>query len=643
MRMTTKMCPRVQSRRQLLPGGRDVVAQHIAVRRDETRTLPARALTLWLVAALTALMTLSPGVARAEVAAGTRIADQSYPGIQLVVNINQATLTVPVPEIDPTAFRTLLEQLARQYVTGAIAPTDEAFIDAMVTEMAKAPLTYLRPTAQTRSTEAEVGGLGTGFAITPDGYIITAAHVVKDDPEALKRRMAEAGLAKFVEQDVLGISQQTDSELTDAQRKKFVEMVTVFNANYLTLSEVTQTVSVRFPEAAADGTKVGTLHSASIVSAGDMYPGKDYAILKVDGVSNLPTIPIGDDSEVVAGTTFYVAGFTGASTFFPGASEDSQNQPALTEGPVTSVKSNADGVPYFQTQAPAGHGNSGGPVMNDKGEAIGILVAGTVDNDGSMVEGQQWVLPIRVLKSELDNQSIKPKVSPTTSVYDQALTEYYAKHYKNAVPAFEEVEKLYPAHPYAKSFVQKSQSAINAGKDETPLPVWVWAAIAGAVVMVFGGAGGGIALAKRAKNRRQRQATVGGGQWPQQPGGQWQFGQPAPEHPSEAGYQPTHTQPLPGLPFGQPGQGQPVPYPPTQGLPTQGLPVQGLPVQGRPVQGPPVPPQSPWGQPPQPNQPAASVAAPTLQAASAQAPAAAQPSPPWGPPPDDARPRPWNQ
>lgn len=214
------------------------------------------------------------------------------------------------------------------------------------------------------------------------------------------------------------------------------------------------------------------------------------ALLKIDGQDELPTIPLGDNDDVSPGATVHVVGFPAASTFSPGLSRDAQVQPTVTQGPVTAVKSTDSGMPVFQTQAPASPGNSGGPVLTDDGSAVGVLVASAVGSDGSAAEGQNFVIPASEVLDMLGRNGVSASESDTTATYDEAVEAFYDRHYKAALPLFERAETLYPAHPFAQEFINDSKSAIDEGRDETP----VEEESGGAGTLVLGLAGGALLL-----------------------------------------------------------------------------------------------------------------------------------------------------
>ena len=84
-------------------------------------------------------------------------------------------------------------------------------------------------------------------------------------------------------------------------------------------------------------------------------------------------------------------------------------------------------MPYLQTQAPAYHGNSGGPVLDASGRVIGTLIAGAVDSSGQVnIEGYEFVLPVRVVRSGLREHNVTPRMAPTTVLYNTGAQQAVA-------------------------------------------------------------------------------------------------------------------------------------------------------------------------------------------------------------------------
>ena len=153
-------------------------------------------------------------------------------------------------------------------------------------------------------------------------------------------------------------------------------------------------------------------------------------------------------------------------------SADSQVQPTITEGPLTAIKKTETGMPVFQTQAPPASGNSGGPVLDDAGNVVGILVASAVADDGTALEGQEFVIPISVVRQMLNETNVKPGESATTQAYNVALGAYhFDKYYKRAaMPEFQRVQALYPSTPWRNTSPGRSRRSTPAGTRPQTFP-----------------------------------------------------------------------------------------------------------------------------------------------------------------------------
>ena len=140
-------------------------------------------------------------------------------------------------------------------------------------------------------------GLGSGFIVSPDGFIVTNAHVVENAEEITVR-------------------------LTDKRELK-----------------------------------------ARVIGADTR---SDVAVIKVDA-ANLPTVKIGDISKLRVGEWVIAIGspFGFANTVTAGI-VSAKSRENLSGDP------NLDAVPFIQTDVAVNPGNSGGPLLNMRGEVVGI-------------------------------------------------------------------------------------------------------------------------------------------------------------------------------------------------------------------------------------------------------------------------------
>ena len=140
-------------------------------------------------------------------------------------------------------------------------------------------------------------GLGSGFIVSADGFIVTNAHVVEN-------------------------AEEINVRLNDKREFK-----------------------------------------AKVIGADTR---SDVAVIKIDG-TNLPTVKIGDLSKVRVGEWVIAIGspFGFANTVTAGI-VSAKSRENLSGDP------NLDAVPFIQTDVAVNPGNSGGPLLNMRGEVIGI-------------------------------------------------------------------------------------------------------------------------------------------------------------------------------------------------------------------------------------------------------------------------------
>ncbi|WP_431919257.1 trypsin-like peptidase domain-containing protein [Nonomuraea jabiensis] len=444
---------------------------------------------------------------RPDVPVGTWLAARTQPAVQLTSFTYTGTVAVPTSTLNQTAFNRLVEQATATVASGKISSDERSIAKWLFQQIAADVDTYLASTTPERTVEAEVGGLCTGWWVTPDGYMVTGAHCVQVGETELSQLFAQQALAKFNKQDAKEIISGLRGLEADEEIVKLAQQIYVtFNTNHMQLRNLKQSLSVvqSLPGGGVD--KTAKPVPAELVSVGESYPGKDFALLKVNGQQNLPTVPLGDDSDVRTGDTLYISGFPGLVTNTPFFSLESKLEPALTEGPYNAKRTTQTGVPYIQTQAPSYHGNSGGPVFSKDGKVIGMLIAGTVSDNGEASESESFVLPVGIIKEKLGEKNIKPAQTTTTTRYNEALNDFFRHYYADSLPKFREVQALFPNHPYVAKYISDAQQAISAGKDESPKPMLMWVLI-GAGVLVAAVIVAVLAKVLRGRRGRRRRHT----------------------------------------------------------------------------------------------------------------------------------------
>jgi len=270
-------------------------------------------------------------------------------------------------------------------------------------------------------------GFGSGFFINDDGYILTNKHVSKmnenfqqalyDARESIRDQLKEKEkLLSNIKSELDDKQAQIDtedawmSENTEGRyygrleyEKKVAEIKThqaqlqghVREYNILMnqynsekakanlLEQKYEQINSRISDLALDTSITvymadGTKKSASIISNSYSH---DMALLKIYGVKT-PFIRPADIGQVKVGDTLYAIG----------TPHDLSLNQTVTSGILSGFRNG-----FIQTNAQISGGNSGGPLINDEGKAIGINTSKIVA-DG--VEGIGFAIPIDVVVQE---------------------------------------------------------------------------------------------------------------------------------------------------------------------------------------------------------------------------------------------------
>jgi serine protease Do len=493
----------------------------------------------------------------------------SKPGTVLVLSDFKAHLTVPNAKLDDARLEFLKNKAVDMILAGQLANDRNAITNWLVDQVLSDPLAYFLPTQKVSQTDVELIGQGSGFVISPDGYVVTNAHVAAPDETELKQQLASNGLKDFVDRDVKDFLSSTGGQPSQALVDKVTKAVTTYDAHYLQIAKLDKSFSVEVGTASASGKVSAQDITAEVSAAGQQIPGKDVAVLKVER-SNLPTVPLGDDSQVSTGDKVYVLGYPAAATFHPVLSEASQVEPTLTSGTVSAKKTASGGWPVLQVDAPITHGNSGGPVFDDHGRVIGIATFGTVDpSNGKEVQGFNFAVPISVAREFINKAGAKPQEGIVSQKYDDAISLYNKQWYSDALTEFQQVNSLSPGHPYVQEYITRSQTAIAQGKDRSNEKYMPFLLVGIPVVLVLVAAAVTIAVLRR---RRTPTIAPAAGPAPGAMPGDSPPGAPGAPHPATGGGEAMTANPseASGVPPAAPPASGPVVGPAHQPPPTQG-------------------------------------------------------------------------
>lgn len=197
-------------------------------------------------------------------------------------------------------------------------------------------------------------------------------------------------------------------------------------------------------------------YSATVVGT-DAYT--DIAVIKIDA-NGLTPATLGDSDEVRVGQYAMAIGNPIGMDF------------TVTSGIISAINrevSSNDGSSYvaIQTDAAINSGNSGGALVNSKGEVIGV---NTLKISGSGIEGIGFAIPINsttdVVEQLIDHQNV---TRPFIGITGQSISSEVAELY--SLPKGISVQSVIKDSPAEKAGIKQGDIIIKfEGKEVTSVP-----------------------------------------------------------------------------------------------------------------------------------------------------------------------------
>ena len=386
--------------------------------------------------------------------------------------------------------RVLFVAIGAFFIAAALLPTQRAFVVSAVSDGERLAM-YSKPSVvrivdgamgqillqlpgyQPQTYNVSVIALGSGFFISPNGYIATNAHVVsftKDGEEKAKQALFWQMVQQVAQQlgrDPRSLNQNVIAQLNE----------------YSNLTSFQQIHHVIIPD--------GSSYPFEIKSYGaptgeQQDQGKDVAVIKIE-VKNAPVLKLADSDKVQLQDHVTVIGYPGAAdTFNSGLlSQRSALEATINDGKISARKQASSGAPILQTSTPATHGNSGGPVLNDAHEVVGLLTFRGDTVNGQEVSGFAFIVPSNTVMEYVKSGGATNEQGATDKAYQEGLALYWDQYYSAAIPKFEEVKRLFPQHSEVDRLIQSSAQAKTEGKERSSFPLWIVGVIVGVLFVLL--------------------------------------------------------------------------------------------------------------------------------------------------------------
>jgi serine protease Do len=170
------------------------------------------------------------------------------------------------------------------------------------------------------------------------------------------------------------------------------------------------------------------------------------AIIKVN-LRNAPSLLIADSNQFQVQQDVTAVGYPGVGDI-PQERGVGYNEPSFTNGKV-SARKYMNGSLVLQVSAAITNGNSGGPVINNKGEVIGISTfAYTKQSSFS------FIVASNTIKDFLQQAGVQNDEGVVTQRFCTALNSYNLGQCEQARQDFIAIQRLFPKHPTVDKYLQ---------------------------------------------------------------------------------------------------------------------------------------------------------------------------------------------
>lgn len=400
----------------------------------------------------------------------TQVFEAAKPAVVIVETAATVTWSVPQPEFDQSKQGQLTDRLTSLVRSGSAAPSEAALNQAALQILTDDPGAWFSlsgPRLQSTDTDYFTGS---GFFITEDGYLLTNAHVVQVSDDEIKRQLvADVGRQTagqgFLQSVRDSLAKAYRTPVSEAQAQKVASWFASVYASNLNVVSVTPRYRIAF---GSHSPKDVDDHGLPIrlVTRGDPAPGKDVAVLKAEG-GRFSTLPLAPRTPP-RGAHLDVVGYPCGCQSEVDYDLNRALLPMLTEGSVQNELLMPAGWRATGTDAAMQHGNSGGPVLDSSGQVVGLATFREVGVTGLLASN--FVVPVDVAREFTGQAGVRPAQGPLGLKYGQAIAEFDQRHYRAALPLFEQVARADPQNPYVQQYVEQAQSAIAGGRDRTPPP-----------------------------------------------------------------------------------------------------------------------------------------------------------------------------
>src|SRR5450432_641066 len=388
------------------------------------------------------------------------------PGVVMVRTVFSADVYINKMLLDSRHFNHLVDSIQKVDSSGIIYSAEQK-LDIVLREINNHPNRFFKASLDYIKEPQEITSSGTGFLITGDGYVATNCHLIDRDNAFIRRQFLLSAFQQITDANIAALENAWATRFSDLQKSILYNTYASVYARLFSMAlyDLRKEVFVEYSVDSENGNTVSVKKSAQVIIKGQPMPGKDIAILKMDGDSSLATLNVAKDDLPKVGEQLFVYGFPSPVTNNNYLSSESAIEPTLTTGIVSALKKSVSGWPLIQMDANINRGSSGGPVCNENGEVIGLTTFGSIENSGGLAAGLNFAIPVSILNEFLDSAGVIAAPSETSKLFGDAVVFYDREYYRDALKKFMEVGEVNKHFPGLAFYIKDSERRLQQNED----------------------------------------------------------------------------------------------------------------------------------------------------------------------------------
>jgi serine protease Do len=389
------------------------------------------------------------------------------PGVVMVSTVFSADVYVNKMQLDSRHFNQLVDSIQKADSSGVIYSAEQK-LDIVLREINNHPTRFFKASLDYIKEPEEITSSGTGFLVTGDGYVATNCHLIDRDNAYIRRQFILSAFQQITEANISALENAWATRFSEQQKSILENTYASVYARLFSLAlyDLKKEIFIEYSVDSENGNTSSLKKSAHVIIKGQPMPGKDIAILKMDGDSTLATLKIAEDELPKVGEQLFVYGFPGPVTNNNYVATESAIEPTLTTGIVSALKKSVAGWPLIQMDANINRGSSGGPVCNEKGEVVGLTTFGSIENSGGLAAGLNFAIPVSILQEYLDSAGVTAHPSETSQLFGDAVVFYDHEFYNDALKKFRKVNELNNHFPGLAFYIKDTQRRLQQNEEK---------------------------------------------------------------------------------------------------------------------------------------------------------------------------------